>query len=159
MVLRNAAIAGSFVTCSGTSMPRMPRVQKLGWLSIGTRMCIQYRGGITLRVSHTAWFAIADAMERLGYMDVKKGFTDRRSNKGFKCRIRPRRKLAHRLPSAAPRIESHPAMDTIMLKNSVKRLIDYEETRATQQMRKQLTQINRQIASSIIALAGDSGAG
>ena len=112
------------------------------------------------RLTHPKVIFCLDHLEASGLIiTVKKGSYDRTTGRGQRTRIRGTPKLRELIDRFCPSgavIEIHPMTEGIRLKNANKKLITYPETTATRRMRSRLEKINKQIATSSIALPGAS---
>ena len=109
------------------------------------------RARITFRV-----VKLLDGLRDVGLVEMKRGFKDRRTGRGFVTRIRPTGSLVKTFEDLP--IEEAPAKDPraegIVMRDGKKALIDYVDTSETRRMRTQLDRINQRIAKARIELLG-----
>jgi len=105
------------------------------------------------RITHRV-VKLLDGLRDNGLVEMKRGFNDRRTGRGFVTRVRPSGSLVEIFEELP--IEEAPAKDPraegIVMRDRKKVLIDYVETAETRRKRSQLDRINHGIAKARIEL-------
>ena len=102
---------------------------------------------------------IVDSLEKLGYLTLKIGYQTNSkgspSRKARQSRMRATSKLTQHFASfnvSAPMLIKHPKSETILLKDSSKKLIGFTDTPDTQKWREALKSINGLLSKTLINL-------
>lgn len=108
-------------------------------------------------ISYDRLIPIVDALNDLGYIEHHIGFQDRNTGISFQSRMRATQKLASMITfdnkDQVYANKSSRPKETIRLKGDKKKLIhDYEDTRPTKQMRRNLKRINDKLEKTYINL-------
>lgn len=93
----------------------------------------------------------------LGYVEIKKGFFDKTKGEGFQTRIRASDKLLTLLQFDISKIERDPEApeeETIIMKDTNKKVIDYVDNRFTNEMRENLGKYNSLVRQTKIGTDG-----
>jgi len=128
------------------------------WLAISKNRNSYGRKSLPVRYNRTRItfrvVKLLDGLRDKGLVEMKCGFNDRRTGRGFVTRVRPTGTLVKSLedlptdeaPAKDPRAEG------IVMRDGKKALIDYVETAETRRKRSQLDRINHGIAKARIEL-------
>ncbi len=107
-----------------------------------------------LHIKYKRLIPVVDVLRDLGYLDQKIGFFDRDNKIGRQSRIFPTEKLIgcfkDYLPEDKIIVRKTQPEEIIHLKNDVKNLMDYRDTRSVRDMRANLRRYNEFIASQRI---------
>lgn len=108
-----------------------------------------------LDIGYRSLVRTLDALVENKLIEQKIGFRDERVNRSFRTRIRPDARLSDlfvRLGSKKVNVSVARNYETILLRDSEKRLVDYEDTNETKEMRGRLTEYNEFLLSKKFGL-------
>jgi len=127
------------------------------WIAVSRNKIDYQRRYTSPLVSYSALRTAMDALRDLGYIEFRRGFRPPPGNTGFRTRMRPSDRfvrLVRNLGAANVRIFSVvEERETIVLKDSHGRFLDYEDTQQTFGMRAAIEAYNRQLAGTRIGLS------
>lgn len=110
-----------------------------------------------LHIKYDPLMPVIDGLFELGYVEGKKGYSDRRTGIGRQARMRATEKLVdliqNRHKVTPEMIERAEDEETIILRDSAGKYLDYAETTETERMRENLTEYNLFLAKTSISLA------
>lgn len=129
------------------------------WIAVSRNKIDYQRRYTSPLVNYNALRTAMDALRDLGYLDFRRGFRPPPGNTGFRTRMKPSDRfvrLVRNLGASNVRIFSVvDERETIVVKDSHGRFLDYEDTPQTFGMRAAIEAYNRQLVQSRIALAED----
>lgn len=129
------------------------------WIAVSRNKIDYQRRYTSPLVNYNALRASMDALQDLGYVDFRRGFRPPPGNTGFRTRMKPSDRfirLVRNLGAANVRIFSViEERETIVVKDSHGRFLEYEDTPQTLGMRAAVEAYNRQLARTRIGVAED----
>ena len=110
-----------------------------------------------LYLSYRHLIAVIDDLRGLKYVKQRKGFFDRRSGRGYLTRVRARSKLLAHMAAREVRpemiVREEPEdHEVIILKDSKKKWMEYEDDESTNRWRTNLQRINRSLSKAELGL-------